>query len=97
MLHDPRVLFLDEPTVGVDAQSRQMIMEKLQEIRNSGTTMIYTTHYMEEARQLCDRIAIMDNGRILVMGKPSELLEAHPLCSDLGELFITLTGKDLRD
>ena len=97
MLHEPRILFLDEPTVGVDAQSRQMIMEKLLEIKEKGTTIIYTTHYMEEAQQLCDRIAIMDQGRILVMGKPSELLEAHPLCGDLGELFITLTGKDLRD
>jgi ABC-2 type transport system ATP-binding protein len=97
MLHEPRILFLDEPTVGVDAQSRQMIMEKLLEIKKGGSTMIYTTHYMEEAQQLCNRIAIMDKGRILVMGKPGELLDAHPLCNDLGELFITLTGKDLRD
>ncbi len=97
MLHDPKILFLDEPTVGVDAQSRQMIMDKLQEIQQNGTTMIYTTHYMEEAQQLCDRIAIMDQGRILVMGTASELLASHPKCNDLGELFISLTGKDLRD
>jgi ABC-2 type transport system ATP-binding protein len=97
MLHNPRILFLDEPTVGVDAQSRRMIMDKLLEIRQNGTTMIYTTHYMEEAQQLCDRIAIMDRGRILVMGTASELLEAHPQCNDMGELFIFLTGKDLRD
>jgi ABC-2 type transport system ATP-binding protein len=97
MLHNPRILFLDEPTVGVDAQSRRMIMDKLIETRQNGTTMIYTTHYMEEAQQLCDRIAIMDRGRILVIGTAAELLAAHPRCGDLGELFISLTGKELRD
>jgi len=90
-------LLLDEPTVGIDAQSRQLIMEKLEDLKAAGTTMIYTTHYMEEAQRLCDRVAIMDKGRILAMGAPDALLTEHPSSADLGELFLELTGKELRD
>ncbi len=97
ILHDPRVLFLDEPTIGIDAQSRQLIMEKLQAIKKNGTAIIYTTHYMEEAQQLCDRVAIMDKGRILILGTPSEVMADHPQCGNLGELFLHLTGRALRD
>jgi len=97
MLHEPRVLFLDEPTIGIDAQSRQLIMEKLQAIKKSGATIIYTTHYMEEAQQLCDRLAIIDKGRILVLGTPAEVMAGHPHCDNLGELFLELTGRALRD
>lgn len=97
ILHAPQVLFLDEPTIGIDAQSRQLIMEKLQEIKRNNTTMIYTTHYMEEAQQICDRLAIMDRGRILIMGSPAEVLAEHPQCDNLGELFLYLTGRALRD
>ena len=97
ILHRPRVLFLDEPTVGVDAQSRQLIMDELHKIKKTGTTMIYTTHYMEEAQQLCDRLAILDQGRILIMGTPSEVMARHPQCDNLGDLFLKLTGKALRD
>jgi ABC-2 type transport system ATP-binding protein len=96
-LHGPELLFLDEPTVGVDIQSRQLIMDKLKEIKDAGTTMIYTTHYMEEAHQLCNRVAIMDHGRILVQGTPQDLVEKSSDCNNLGELFLQLTGRQLRD
>ncbi len=96
-LHGPELLFLDEPTVGVDIQSRQMIMDKLLEIKAAGTTMIYTTHYMEEAHRLCNRVAIMDHGRILIQGAPEELVAQSSECDNLGELFLELTGRQLRD
>ncbi len=97
ILHHPPVLLLDEPTVGIDAQSRQLILEKLKELKAAGTTMVYTTHYMEEAQSLCDRVAILDKGRILEMGAPEALLADHPQCRNLGDLFLELTGKDIRD
>lgn len=96
-IHTPRVLLLDEPTVGIDAQSRQLILDKLQEIKKEGTAILYTTHYMEEAQQICDRVAIMEDGRVLCQGTPRDLIAAHPQCRDLGELFLNLTGKELRD
>ena len=97
ILHTPPVLLLDEPTVGIDAQSRQLIMEKLKDLKRAGTTMVYTTHYMEEAQSLCDRVAIMDKGRILALGTADRLVADHPPSHNLGELFMELTGKDLRD
>ena len=97
ILHAPRLIFLDEPTVGIDAQSRNLILEKLLALRESGTTMIYTTHYMEEAQQLCTHAAVMDEGRVIEEGPPESLIEKHPDCSNLGELFLKLTGKNLRD
>lgn len=97
ILHHPPVLLLDEPTVGIDAQSRQLIMEKLKDLKEGGTTMVYTTHYMEEAQSLCDRVAVMDKGRILAMGAPDALLAEYPRSRNLGELFLELTGKGLRD
>jgi ABC-2 type transport system ATP-binding protein len=96
-LHGPELLFLDEPTVGVDIQSRRLIMDKLLEIKDAGTTMIYTTHYMEEAHQLCNRVAIMDHGRILAQGAPEALVAQSSECDNLGELFLDLTGRQLRD
>lgn len=97
ILHTPRLVFLDEPTVGIDAQSRNLILEKLSVLKNNGTTMIYTTHYMEEAQQLCTRAAVMDEGRVIEEGPPDWLIQKHPDCSNLGELFLKLTGKNLRD
>ena len=97
LVHAPRVLFLDEPTVGIDAQSRQLIIEKLREISRNGTAILYTTHYMEEAQQLCHRVAIMDSGRILSTGTPQEIIGRYPECNNLGDLFLHLTGKELRD
>jgi ABC-2 type transport system ATP-binding protein len=97
MIHTPRVLFLDEPTVGIDAQSRELIMQRLKDQQKRGTTIIYTTHYMEEAQQLCDRVAIMDKGRILCQGTPAQVVEGQPPCADLNERFLHLTGRALRD
>ena len=97
ILHSPRLVFLDEPTVGIDAQSRHLILEKLLVLKDSGTTMIYTTHYMEEAQQLCTRAAVMDEGRVIEEGPPASLIQKHPDCDNLGDLFLKLTGKNLRD
>jgi len=74
MIHEPRLLLLDEPTAGVDPQSREKLFEVIQEIASAGTTVVYTTHYIEEAERLCDRIAILDEGRIVAMGTLQELL-----------------------
>ena len=97
ILHNPELLFLDEPTVGIDAQSRNMILEMIAGLKQQGTGMIYTTHYMEEAQALCSQVAVIDQGKILVKGPPLELIAQHPDCADLGELFLLLTGKQLRD
>lgn len=97
LLHRPRLLFLDEPTVGIDAQSRHAIFENLARLKAEGMTLLYTTHYMEEARQLCDRIAIIDAGRVVALGIPAELVAAQPDCRDLEQLFLRLTGRHLRD
>lgn len=77
IVHQPRLLLLDEPTVGVDPQSRNLIFEKIEELKANGTTIIYTTHYMEEAERLCDRVAIMDAGRVMACDTVSGLLRAH--------------------
>ena len=74
LIHEPRILFLDEPTVGVDPQSRNFIFEHVERLHAEGMTIVYTTHYMEEAQRLCDRVAIMDNGRILALDTMRGLL-----------------------
>ena len=74
-VHKPRLLLLDEPMVGVDPQSRNHILESIQTLKSEGTTMIYTTHYMEEAEQLCDRVAIIDEGRLIALDRPQHLVE----------------------
>lgn len=77
LVHDPPVLLLDEPTVGVDPQSRNLIFERIESLKSDGRTVIYTTHYMEEAQRLCDRIAIVDHGRTLAEGDLETLLVQH--------------------
>lgn len=77
LVHDPQVLFLDEPTVGVDPQSRNHIFRRVEELKSQGRTIIYTTHYMEEAQRLCDRIAIMDHGKILDLDRVDALINRH--------------------
>jgi ABC-2 type transport system ATP-binding protein len=77
LVHDPPVLFLDEPTVGVDPQSRNHIFDSIEALKKQGRTILYTTHYMEEAQRLCDRVAIMDRGKILALDTVSGLIDAH--------------------
>jgi len=77
LLNEPELLILDEPTTGLDPQSRQQIWQRLDELRRQGMTILLTTHYMEEAAQLCDRLVILDNGRILVEGTPASLVAQH--------------------
>jgi ABC-2 type transport system ATP-binding protein len=77
VVHDPEVVLLDEPTVGVDPQSRGLIFENVLALRNRGRAIVYTTHYMEEAERLCDRVAIVDHGRLLALGTVPELVAAH--------------------
>jgi ABC-2 type transport system ATP-binding protein len=77
LLHDPELVLLDEPTAGVDPQSRNALLDRIIELRAEGLTVIYTTHYMEEAERICDRVAIVDHGRVLALGTVAELLAAH--------------------
>lgn len=96
ILHDPQILFLDEPTVGIDAQSRQLIHERLVTLNKGGTTIIYTTHYMEEAQELCSHVGIIDAGRIVLQGQTEELTRSQGF-ANLNDLFFSITGKKLRD
>ena len=97
VLHNPQVLFLDEPTVGVDVQSRKLIIDYLEELNRGGMTIIYTSHHLVEAEHFCTRIAIIDQGKIFVEGAPKELISHTPNARNLEDVFIALTGKDLRD
>jgi ABC-2 type transport system ATP-binding protein len=104
LIHHPAFLLLDEPTVGVDPQSRENIFGTIEKLRDQGITILYTTHYMEEAERLCSHIAIMDEGKIIATGTLEELLKlrtekevAIQKPHGLQELFIELTGKTLRD
>ncbi|MCE3281213.1 MAG: transporter ATP-binding protein [Bacteroidetes bacterium] len=96
ILHKPRILFLDEPTVGVDVQSRNVITEHLHVLNKNGMTIIYTSHLMEEAENLCTDIAIIDSGKIITSGKPKNLITENN-SGNLEQLFLKLTGKKLRD
>tara|TARA_A100001015_G_scaffold305595_1_gene398559 strand:+ start:503 stop:1252 length:750 start_codon:yes stop_codon:yes gene_type:complete len=97
LIHKPKILFLDEPSVNVDAQSRNMIFEILRDLNQQGVTIFYTTHYLEEAQELCNDVAIMDNGEIIARGTPSELIASYPQAKNLGDVFLELTGRYLRD
>ena len=97
ILHEPKVLFLDEPTVGVDVQSKNVIIQHLQELNNNGTTIIYTSHHLNEAERFCTNVAIIDHGKIMIEGKPKDLIENQPKANNLEDVFIALTGKGLRD
>ena len=97
VLHSPKILFLDEPTVGVDVQSRNVIIDHLKEINESGTTIIYTSHHMEEAENFCSRVSIIDHGNILTEGTPAELISNTPGADNLEKVFLNLTKRKLRD
>ena len=96
MLYQPDILFLDEPTVGIEAQSRQLIHERLTDLNRQGTTLIYTTHYMEEAQELCSHVGIIDDGRIIQQGRTMDLTRQQGF-NNLNDLFFSITGKKLRD
>lgn len=104
MLNRPLLLILDEPTTGLDPQARHLVWQKLRQLRDEGTTLILTTHYMDEAAQLCDRLVIMNDGQILAQGTPSELIKKHlpgqvleirGKEADLQDLQARLTGDDV--
>lgn len=97
ILHRPKILFLDEPTVGVDVQSRNMIVEYLRHLHQQGTTIIYSSHYLEEAENLCTTVSIIDAGKVIVTDNPANLIQQNAPCKNLEELFLKLTGKDIRD
>ncbi len=107
LVNKPKVLFLDEPTTGLDPQARRNLWELVQDIQKTGITIVLTTHYMEEAQLLCDRVAIMDNGKIIALDTPDNLIKdllkkgfkkkAEVQQADLEDVFIDLTGKDLRE
>lgn len=97
LLHHPKVIFLDEPTVGIDVQSRVVILDFLKQTNKEGTTIIYTSHHMEEAENLCTRVAIVDRGKIISIGHPKELVKEHPEFKNLENIFLHLTGKEMRD
>ena len=99
LMSRPQLLFLDEPTVGIDPQSRSHIFDTVEGLRDEGMTVLYTTHYMEEADRLCDRLAIMDNGQLIRLGRPGELKAeiGDPEEVTLETVFLEHTGRSLRD
>ncbi len=99
LMSNPRLLFLDEPTVGIDPQSRNHIFETVEGLREQGMTILYTTHYMEEADHLCDRLGIIDHGEMIRIGTPEELKSefGDPNEVTLEQVFLELTGRNLRD
>lgn len=96
VIHQPTLLFLDEPTVGVDVQSRTAILKYLTQLNQGGTTIIYTSHHLSEAEHFCKEITLIDHGKIIASGNTAELLENNK-AENLESLFITLTGEDYRD
>jgi len=99
LMGTPQLLFLDEPTVGIDPQSRNNIYETIEMLRDKGMTILYTTHYMEEADRLCNRVAVMDGGKIIAMDTPHALKSTigDPEHTTLEAVFLNLTGRSLRD
>lgn len=93
-MQNPRVLFLDEPTTGVDVQLRRSLWDLLKKLNASGTTIVLTTHYIEEAESLCSRVAIMDHGRIIAIGRPEDLKRAEVDCS---KLVLDIEGDSIPD
>ena len=107
LINQPKIIFLDEPTTGLDPQARRNLWDLIKDIRSKGTTVIITTHYMDEAEQLCDRVAIMDEGKIIALNTPDKLIDElvatgfeRPKVTksaNLEDVFINLTGKDFRE
>jgi len=96
LVHDPEIAFLDEPTTAMDPQSRHAVWDFIRELSKRGKTIILTTHYMEEAEELCDRVGIIDHGRLIALGSPTQLKEQYK-AKNLEEVFIGLTGRKIRE
>jgi ABC-2 type transport system ATP-binding protein len=96
LVSDPRIALLDEPTVAMDPVSRRAVWDFIRELKTEGKAIILTTHYMEEAEELCDRVGIIDQGKLIALGSPIELIEQHSV-ENLEEVFIKITGKKLRE
>ncbi len=108
LVGNPQLLFLDEPTTGLDPQSRRQLWELIAKFQAEGRTIVLTTHYMEEAERLCDRVAIVDHGKIIALGSPRDLVESidvsnlpppepRKTSATLEDVFVSLTGRTLRD
>lgn len=97
ILHSPMVLFLDEPTVGVDIQSKNVIIDFLKAYNRQGATLIYTSHHLIEAQEFCTRVAILDHGQVLTEGTPQELIQGVNQARSLEDVFLFMVGKELRD
>lgn len=107
LVHGPKVFFLDEPTTGLDPQARRHLWELIEHVRAKGVSVVMTTHYMDEAEILCDRIAVMDAGKIIALDTPKNLIKQlldrgfkkkqHVEQANLEDVFIDLTGKELRE
>ncbi len=97
ILHEPDLLILDEPTAGVDVQSRSMILQFLRRYNEQGASILYTSHLLEEAQSLCDEVVIMDEGKMILQGKPELLISGLPECRNLEDVFLHYTGHALRD
>ena len=107
LINKPRIIFLDEPTTGLDPQARRNLWELIKQIRDKGTTIVITTHYMDEAEVLCDRVAIIDSGKIIAIDTPDKLIDnlvaggfsrPKPVKeANLEDVFLNLTGKELRE
>jgi len=96
LIQDPQIAFLDEPTVALDPQSRRAVWDFIKELKKEGKTIILTTHYMEEAEELCDRGGIIDHGKLIALGSPEALISKHEV-KNLEEVFIALTGRKIRE
>lgn len=97
VLHSPEILFLDEPTAGIDVQTRHVIREFLLELKSKGTTIIYTSHLIDDAQKLCDRIGIIDYGKLITIGTPGQLITEQIDCDSLEDVLLALTGTKLRE
>jgi len=96
LVHDPEIAFLDEPTVGMDPQSRRAVWDFIRELKKQNKTVLLTTHYMEEAEELCDRVGIIDNGKLISLGTPQQLKQQFG-ARNLEEVFLQITGRRIRE
>lgn len=99
IVHKPKLIIMDEPTVGIDPQSRNFILDSIRKLSQNGTTVIYTSHYMEEVAEICNKILLIDHGKVIITGEIEEIRNKFSKEEELSleEIFLLLTGKELRD